>query len=393
MKNLWSSNSPQKFWQCCEQFSDEQWNEALIQSQKTIKFYENLDLDSLLAAILGEAQFGEEHWDLDKSTDLYYLIRKLVPKSLRNNIRKFQKTVAQRNHRLGWPIENRYARFLWEIIIQLLISSQQEFITVKNFWPRDNNFALILTHDIESEKGQAFIQRVADLEEGLGFRSSINFVAEEYPLNHQIISDLRNRGFEIGLHGLQHNNKLFSSKTNFSRQAIKINQILKQLEAVGFRSPSTIRQPEWMQELDIEYDLSFFDTDPWEPISGGTMSIWPFMLGNFVELPYTLVQDNTLVNVLNENTPRLWLEKVNFIEQYHGMALVNSHPDYLIQRNVWNVYEKFLKAMQEKEQYWHALPREAAQWWRCRLNNDTSHSFGPITYRKARMQDGHLLID
>ena len=32
-----------------------------------------------------------------------------------------------------------------------------------------------------------------------------------------------------------------------------------------------------MQALEIEYDLSFFDTDPCEPIPGGTMSIWPFL--------------------------------------------------------------------------------------------------------------------
>ena len=34
----------------------------------------------------------------------------------------------------------------------------------------------------------------------------------------------------------------------------------------------------------MQYDLSFFDTDPFEPIPVGTMSIWPFMLGNFVEI-------------------------------------------------------------------------------------------------------------
>ena len=45
-----------------------------------------------------------------------------------------------------------------------------------------------------------------------------------------------------------------------------------------------------MRHLEIEYDLSFFDTDPFEPIPGGTMSIWPFFIGHFVELPYTLAR-------------------------------------------------------------------------------------------------------
>ena len=79
--------------------------------------------------------------------------------------------------------------------------------------------------------------------------------------------------------------------------------------AVGFRAPLTIRNPEWMQALNIEYDLSFFDTDPFEPIPGGTMSIWPFFTGHFVELPYTLVQDYTLVSVLGEDYPKNMVRK------------------------------------------------------------------------------------
>jgi hypothetical protein len=128
------------------------------------------------------------------------------------------------------------------------------------------------------------------------------------------------------------------------------------------------RNPYWMQALEIEYDLSFFDTDPYEPIPGGCMSIWPFFIGHFVELPYTLVQDSTLGLVLGENTPRIWMEKVAFIEQYRGMALLNSHPDYLSQPDIWNIYVKFLMEMKEKNNFWHALPREVARWWLKRNN-------------------------
>ena len=122
-----------------------------------------------------------------------------------------------------------------------------------------------------------------------------------------------------------------------------------------------------MQALDIEYDLSFFDTDPYEPIPGGTMSIWPFEIGRFVELPYTLVQDYTLTAVLRETTPRIWLEKVDFIEKYWGLALVNSHPDYLRDPANWRLYEEFLQAMRGRAGlYWQGLPREVARWWRAR---------------------------
>jgi hypothetical protein len=96
------------------------------------------------------------------------------------------------------------------------------------------------------------------------------------------------------------------------------------------------------------------------------MSIWPFFIGHFVELPYTLVQDYTLTSILGEHSPRIWLEKVDFIEKYHGMALILTHPDYLKSKSTWDMYEEFLKEMEKRDCYWHALPCEVARWWRSR---------------------------
>ena len=132
----------------------------------------------------------------------------------------------------------------------------------------------------------------------------------------------------------------------------------------------THRNPEWMQALEIEYDSSFFDTDPFEPIPGGTMSIWPFQMGRFIELPYTLAQDHTLMSTLGEKTPRLWLEKVDFIRKYSGLALVNSHPDYLINPSYFAIYEDFLCQMSQAKDFWHALPRDVARWWKRRSELD-----------------------
>ena len=71
---------------------------------------------------------------------------------------------------------------------------------------------------------------------------------------------------------MQHDGRLFESRPSFEKKAANINAYLEKIGATGFRAPLTIRHPEWMQSLDLEYDLSFFDTDPFEPIPGGTMS-------------------------------------------------------------------------------------------------------------------------
>lgn len=233
-------------------------------------------------------------------------------------------------------------------------------------WPNGHRFAFVLTHDVESAEGLGFIRTVADLEEELGFRSSFNFVPEDYSVDWSLIEELRQRGFEVGIHGLKHDGTLFNSRKNFERCASLINGYLRQFDAVGFRSPLTHRNPEWMQLLDIEYDLSFFDTDPFEPIPGGTMSLYPFFLGHFVELPYTLVQDYTLTDILKQRTPALWLEKTEFIREVKGMALLNSHPDYLKKPGHLEIYSAFLCAMCAQNDSWHALPRDVARWWKAR---------------------------
>lgn len=316
---------------------------------------------------------------------LYYELKPYLPRRLTVQLRRLVQS-RQPVSALGWPVEPRYAAFQWEVLRQVLLISGLPAIHYKPFWPQNRRFALILTHDIETAQGQDFVRQVANLEEKLGFRSSFNFIAEKYPLDQQLISELRQRGFEIGLHGLKHDGKLFSSLQEFNRRAERINLCLKQMEAVGFRSPLTHRQPEWMQALDILYDSSFFDTDPFEPIPGGVMSIWPFLLGRFVELPYTLAQDHTLATVLGETTPRLWLEKIEFIAYYRGMALLNTHPDYLLQPAVWNLYVKFLRALKARQDYWHDLPREAAHWWRARHNAGQASAV-------ARLIDGELSLD
>ena len=90
------------------------------------------------------------------------------------------------------------------------------------FWPAANRFALVLTHDIETGRGQDFVRRVMDLEEDLGFRSSFNFVPERYPIDQSLVDELKERGFEVVIHGLKHDGKLFNSLDEFERLTEKI---------------------------------------------------------------------------------------------------------------------------------------------------------------------------
>jgi peptidoglycan/xylan/chitin deacetylase (PgdA/CDA1 family) len=390
---LWKTNTPWAFWQLSPDLPPEVWLEAVRAAAGLLELAVSADgVGELLAQTLGEGRFGPDHWRLGAVSRIYYHLKPLIPRPAITMLKRLNGEVSTGQFILGWPVEDRYVRFLWQSAAHALTLSGQPDAAYRRFWPGGHQFSFVLTHDIESGDGQAFAGKLADLEESLGFRSSFNFVPERYPLDQALIADLRSRGFEIGLHGLKHDGKLYNSRRIFMARAAAINRYLEELEIAGFRSPLTHRHPEWLQALHVEYDLSFFDTDPYEPLPGGTMSIWPFRLGRFIELPYTLVQDCTLIHTLRETTPQVWLDKVSFIERFGGMALLNAHPDYLKAPAAWQVYRDFLAAMQNREGCWHALPRDAARWWKARSETPASQPLPGASCGRLAVENGALSL-
>ena len=384
--NLWASNSPQRFWLCHPDPPAYIWAEAIRQAIRILQFPDEVkDIDDVLEYSLGEAQFGSDHYKLGLATRLYYRVKPFFPRSWISRIRRIYTHSKNGTFPLGWPAEARFAEFQWEVLRRAMLLSEQKEISIIYFWPKGKRYAFVLTHDIETAKGQRLVPVLADLEEELGFRSSFNFVPELYALDLGLMQDLRNRGFEIGVHGLKHDGKLFDTYQQFTRRAERINHYLHEFQAHGFRSPLTLRNPEWMQILEMDYDLSFFDTDPYEPMPGGVMSLWPFRIGHFIELPYTLPQDSTLFKIRNETSPKLWLEKLELIRKYHGMALVIVHPDYSAEGANHLIYKDFLVEMKECKEYWHALPQEVAFWWKQRMDGNPNNGIGTLSMAHARL--------
>ena len=202
-------------------------------------------------------------------------------------------------------------------------------------WPQGKQFAFVSTHDVELDRGQQRCPTLAGLEKELGFRSSFNFVPERYQVSPQLRSYLQEEGFEVGVHGLNHDGRLFQTRAIFAERAPRIRKYLKEWGAVGFRSPSMHHNLDWIHELNLEYDLSTFDTDPFEPQPSGVETVFPFWVqgsnGNagYMELPYTLVQDFTAFILMREKSIDVWRTKLDWIAEKGGMALVNTHPDYM----------------------------------------------------------------
>jgi hypothetical protein len=247
-------------------------------------------------------------------------------------------------------------------------------------WPNGKRFALVLRHDVESSAGVAQAERVAEIEVRRGLRSAFFVVPEEYGDTSALRLALRTMGCEIGVHGLTHDGLLYSSQRRFAACAGPINAYLRDWGAVGFASPSAHHNFQWLHGLDLEYDSSSFDTDPFEPQPDGVRTVFPLVQrdagGNhaYIELPYTLTQDFTLFVILRENDISIWKRKLDWIVRRGGMALINTHPDYMRfsggRRRPYaydvSLYEEFLDYALSRygNIMWHALPRDVARYWR-----------------------------
>jgi hypothetical protein len=121
-----------------------------------------------------------------------------------------------------------------------------------------------------------------------------------------------------------------------------------------------------MPRLGFDYDSSYPDTDPYEPMPGGCCSWLPFFNGDTVELPVTLAQDHTAFVLLGEQDERLWREKADVLAARGGIACLITHPDYMLDEPRLDAYRRFLAAYATDPTVWCALPRDVSAWWRAR---------------------------
>jgi hypothetical protein len=230
-------------------------------------------------------------------------------------------------------------------------------------WPAGHSWAVVLTHDVETEAGYRSCEPLRELEVAAGFRSSWNFVPRRYVVEQARVEQLLADGFEVGVHGLYHDGRDLESLGVLQERLPAIRDYAHRWHAVGFRSPATNRVWELMPLLGFDYDSSYPDTDPFEPMGGGCCTWLPYFNNGLVELPITLPQDHTLFVILREDESR-WLDKAALLRARGGMALLITHPDYMYEERL-DAYARFLAAVGD-DGAWRALPRDVSAWWRRR---------------------------
>ena len=301
---------------------------------------------------------------------MYYVAKPLIPRRLQLSLRRARIGMLRAKYERVWPI--------YEPAAQGLASGVR--------WPGGKQFALVLTHDVEGPVGHDRCEQLLCLEKDLGFRSAFYFVPERYSTQPKLREYIAQQGFEVGVHGLNHDGKLYNNVACFRQRVPAINTYLKDWGACGFSSPCAHHNLEWTPELNIRYAVTTYDTDPLEPQAGGIGTVFPFRVQNcrtgreYIEIPYTLPQDFGLYILMREKTIDIWKRKLDWIARSGGMAHLKTHPDYMslesetmgIEEYPINYYTDFLRYIRQtySGQYWHVCPDELANF--CFENSDQS---------------------
>ena len=301
---------------------------------------------------------------------LYYQIRPLLGVAVRKHLQRVRLSGWDKIAFPRWPVD-RSVDSLMETALTLLLKTQgQPKIPFIWFWPDRASACAMMTHDVEGQAGVDFCDQLMDIDDSFAIKSAFQLIPEgREDVWRRTAATMRGRGFEVNLHDLNHDGRLFADRDTFLQQAKRINDYTRQFASAGFRSGAMYREQAWFDAFEFSYDMSVPNAAHLEPQRGGCCTVMPYFVGNILELPLTTTQDYSLFHILNDYSTTLWKEQTRIIRQHHGLVSVIAHPDYLVGRRERDVYVELLRhlhELRERDGLWIALPGEINRWWRNR---------------------------
>ena len=301
---------------------------------------------------------------------IYYHVRPFMTASIRARVKQFLARKRRMTVFPKWPLDTTVENICERLLSLSIESKNVQRIPFIWFWPNGANGCVTITHDVETETGRAFCADLMDLNESFGIKSSFQIIPEQrYEVMPAFLDSIRSRGFEVAVHDLNHDGRLYDERGEFLRRAKKINQYAAQWGAKGFRAGALYRKPDWFESLDFSYEMSMPNIGHLDPQPGGCCTVMPFSIGDMLEIPVTMIQDYMLFYVVQSRSIDLWKTQIEMILRKNGLASFIVHPDYIVEKETRCVYENLLSYLRDlrlQTDIWFALPRDIDSWWRSR---------------------------
>ena len=300
----------------------------------------------------------------------YYFVRPFLGVPVRRQLQRIYLRGWDKIPFPTWPVDDTVDRVHRKLLALLLKTQRLDKTPFVWFWPRGYTSCAIVTHDVEDRSGRDFCARLMDLDESYGFRSAFQVVPEKnYDVSKRFRESITARGFEVNVHDLKHDGRLYADHAEFQRRAGRINSYIREYGAEGFRSGILYRNADWFDAFEFSYDMSLPNVAHLDPQRGGCCTVMPFFIGKIVELPLTCTQDYTLFQILGDYSINLWQRQIALVRKSYGLISFIIHPDYLLEPRALKTYRallEFLAGLRTQDGLWTALPRDVANWWRLR---------------------------
>ena len=340
-------------------------------------------------------------------TAAYYFVRPILPVTVRKHLQGVRLRNWDRLPFPHWPVDRTVDNLMEQVLLMLLRAENLKEIPFIWFWPDCASSCAVVTHDVETASGVEQCRMLMDVNDSFGVKASFQVVPEErYPVTPAFLESIRERGFEVVVHDLNHDGRLFQDRKRFVERVAKINAYGKKFGAAGFRAGVLYRNQSWFDLLDFQYDMSVPNVAHLDPQRGGCCTVMPYFIGRVLELPVTMTQDYTLFNILNQYSTDLWERQIELIMEKHGLISVIIHPDYITETRERNLYESllaYLSKLKHEKDIWITTPGEVNHWWRQRAEMTIVESNGQLQIEgrgkeRARIayateKDGRLALD
>ena len=300
----------------------------------------------------------------------YYFVRPLLGVAVRRHLQKLYLRGWDKIPFPAWPVDDTVDRVHRTLLALSLKAQGLDRTPFVWFWPRGYTSCAIITHDVEDRLGRNFCGSLMDVDESFGIRSAFQVVPEKnYDVSRSFRESITARGFEVNVHDLKHDGRLYAEHAEFQRRAARINSYIREFGAQGFRSGILYRNADWFDAFEFSYDMSLPNVAHLDPQRGGCCTVMPFFIGKIVELPLTCTQDYTLFQILHDYSLDLWKKQIALVRKNYGLISFIAHPDYLLEPRALAIYKallEFLAGLRTQDGLWTALPRDVANWWRLR---------------------------
>jgi hypothetical protein len=300
----------------------------------------------------------------------YYFVRPSMPVAVRRHLQKAWLKFRPQGQFPKWPVDHSVESLLNHLLLLAIQAQQIDHIPFIWFWPEGASSCAIMTHDVETTLGRNFCGALMDIDDEYGIKACFSIVPESrYEVTQDFLDSITRRGFEVIVQDLNHDGRLFKEREEYLRRVQRINEYGAKFGAKGFRSAVLYRNQAWFDSLKFSYDTSVPSVGHLEPQHGGCCTLFPYFIGDLLELPVTTTQDYALFNYLNKYTLTVWERQIEVILQQNGLMNFIVHPDYITTSREQKLYTDLLSHLSHLSRnrgLWLALPREVDHWWRQR---------------------------